>query len=434
MALLSKKAREYLIVALANQVISKEVADAIDAAPDSNYTGQAGKGIKVNSTEDGFEFYDATDSDEKTKISANDTSSGYLEDKVTVSSGSNSAEILEISTLNDGADEDVQIQIDETKIDHDNLKNFASNEHFTMLDEDDMASNSDTQAATQQSIRQYVNGVNKTVIVTVGAGFDYTDIHAAIDYVASKKGGTIIIAQDFLQLNNTQNKDVSNITFKSRNPNTGAGSFIQFNGGSGVWSGTNVRFENFMFATRHTYLGAAPFKATNNSFWSFKDCFFGSSGLPTTAKPLFNADSYEVSISFYNTQQVQTTKPFSTNDSNMTLSLYNRSSALVTSIATLYRDSSSTLHGGTVASDNLVDKFIKMGDTPASYSGQAGKPLLVNAAENALEFVALGGTWGSKPTTGLIDGRCYFDTGLKKPFWYNSGDTSWYDATGTIHP
>lgn len=63
-------------------------------------------------------------------VSANDTTEGYLEDKVVVSSGSNSVNILEISTLNDGANEDLQIQIDEAKINHDNLLGFVANEHI----------------------------------------------------------------------------------------------------------------------------------------------------------------------------------------------------------------------------------------------------------------------------------------------------------------
>jgi len=60
-------------------------------------------------------------SDELLKVSANDTTAGYLEDKIVVVSGTNTTNVLEISTLNDGTDEDLQIQIDESKIDHDNL-------------------------------------------------------------------------------------------------------------------------------------------------------------------------------------------------------------------------------------------------------------------------------------------------------------------------
>ena len=43
-------------------------------------------------------------------------------------------------------------------VDHDAANNFSADEHFTMLDEDDMASDSDTKAATQQSIKAYIDG------------------------------------------------------------------------------------------------------------------------------------------------------------------------------------------------------------------------------------------------------------------------------------
>lgn len=68
-------------------------------------------------------------SDENVKISANDTTAGYLEDKVVVSSGTNSTNPLEVSTLNDAGDEDLQIQFDESKVVHDNLSGFVANEH-----------------------------------------------------------------------------------------------------------------------------------------------------------------------------------------------------------------------------------------------------------------------------------------------------------------
>lgn len=71
----------------------------------------------------------AVGTDEKVKVSSNDTTQKYLEDAIVVSSGSNTTFILEKTTLNDGFDEDVQIQIDQTKIDHDQLLNFVANEH-----------------------------------------------------------------------------------------------------------------------------------------------------------------------------------------------------------------------------------------------------------------------------------------------------------------
>ena len=48
----------------------------------------------------------------------------------------------------------------EADMSHDSLQDFAAGEHFTMLDEDDMATDSNTQAATQQSIKAYTDAAN----------------------------------------------------------------------------------------------------------------------------------------------------------------------------------------------------------------------------------------------------------------------------------
>jgi len=67
--------------------------------------------------------------DERVKVSANDTTAKYLEDAIVASSGTNTTNPIEISTLNDGGNEDLQIQFDETKVSHDNLSGFVANEH-----------------------------------------------------------------------------------------------------------------------------------------------------------------------------------------------------------------------------------------------------------------------------------------------------------------
>lgn len=90
--------------------------------------GANGSVLQSNGTTASWQTVITTD--ELIKISANDTTAGYLEDKIVVSDGVNSLNILEISTLNDGSNEDLQIQIDETKIDHDALLNFVANEHI----------------------------------------------------------------------------------------------------------------------------------------------------------------------------------------------------------------------------------------------------------------------------------------------------------------
>lgn len=49
-------------------------------------------------------------------VSGNDTTPGYIEDKLIVNNGTNTTNPLEATTLNDGSDEDYQIQFDESKV------------------------------------------------------------------------------------------------------------------------------------------------------------------------------------------------------------------------------------------------------------------------------------------------------------------------------
>ena len=64
------------------------------------------------------------------KITSNDTTAGYLLDKLTVAEESNSTSIIEWKEINDGGDEDLKLAIDESKINHDNLEGFVANEHI----------------------------------------------------------------------------------------------------------------------------------------------------------------------------------------------------------------------------------------------------------------------------------------------------------------
>lgn len=92
-----------------------------------------------------------------------------------------------LTIAEDDANDEIDFTVDETAIDHDNLTgfvanehllpaaidhdsllNFASGEHFTMLDEDNLASDSDTQAATQQSIKAYVDALTLAGITQTG--------------------------------------------------------------------------------------------------------------------------------------------------------------------------------------------------------------------------------------------------------------------------
>lgn len=63
--------------------------------------------------------------DENVKVSANDTTEKFLEDAIVSVDNK-----LTITTLNDGADEDLQFAVQETNINHDNLAGFVANEHI----------------------------------------------------------------------------------------------------------------------------------------------------------------------------------------------------------------------------------------------------------------------------------------------------------------
>lgn len=132
---------------LAKLITIQGVAD-VDGSYDSRYFTETELGSTANSLgasligveDSGANFTGTTveailaelsggSTDEKAGVSANDTTPGYLEDKIVASDGANSVNILEISTLNDAGDEDLQIQIDQSKIDHGSIAGLADDDH-----------------------------------------------------------------------------------------------------------------------------------------------------------------------------------------------------------------------------------------------------------------------------------------------------------------
>jgi hypothetical protein len=77
----------------------------------SSYVGHGSKSVQVNVAENALEFVTPTGTDELTKVSSNDSTAKYLEDAIT---SANSA--ITLSTLNDGADEDLQLTFVESAI------------------------------------------------------------------------------------------------------------------------------------------------------------------------------------------------------------------------------------------------------------------------------------------------------------------------------
>jgi hypothetical protein len=79
--------------------------------------------------------------DEKVKVSANDTTAGYLEDKIVGVTNK-----IVVTTLNDGADEDTQINIgsdvfDKSSDNSDNITEGATNLFLTSAEQTDIANN-----------------------------------------------------------------------------------------------------------------------------------------------------------------------------------------------------------------------------------------------------------------------------------------------------
>lgn len=74
-------------------------------------------------------FLSGTSTDEKVKVSANDTTTGYIEDKFVVDNGSNTTNPLEASTLNDGGNEDYRIRFDQSKVDHGSIAGLGDDDH-----------------------------------------------------------------------------------------------------------------------------------------------------------------------------------------------------------------------------------------------------------------------------------------------------------------
>jgi hypothetical protein len=87
-----------------------------------------GKILSSNSaTATGLEWIDdaVSTSDETVKVTSNDSNQGYLLDKIISADGR-----LTVSEVNDGGNEDLQLAVIDSAIDHDALLNFVANEHI----------------------------------------------------------------------------------------------------------------------------------------------------------------------------------------------------------------------------------------------------------------------------------------------------------------
>jgi hypothetical protein len=100
--------------------------------------------------------------DAQLKVSLNDSTPGYVEDKLVPGSTK-----INIVTLNDGGDEDVSIDVAEANVDHDNLLNFVNGEH---TDAQLKVSLNDSTPGYAED--KFVAGSTKVSITTLNEGVD----------------------------------------------------------------------------------------------------------------------------------------------------------------------------------------------------------------------------------------------------------------------
>lgn len=124
-------------------------------------------------------------SDVLVKISSNDTTANYLSNKLLVDAGSNSSNILEISEVNDGSDEDLKIQIDPGKIAHSDINDDEASKHRTIND----SGSEVTDLWSANKIGTELGGKSNTGHSHVEndiTDLDHTDINAIHDNVANE--------------------------------------------------------------------------------------------------------------------------------------------------------------------------------------------------------------------------------------------------------
>lgn len=96
---------------------------------DNTYSNFTPAAATVKGALSGIDTALANVADEKVGISAADTTPGYLAAKITVDNGTNSTNPLEESILNPGANEELRIRFDQSKVDHGSIGGLGDDDH-----------------------------------------------------------------------------------------------------------------------------------------------------------------------------------------------------------------------------------------------------------------------------------------------------------------
>lgn len=167
----------------------------------------------------GIDLIATAGSDVRVKVSLNDTTSGFLNDKISLGSGK-----LTKTISNPAANETVQLDVDETNIDHDQLLNYEVDEHRAMDDALTTTTNLWSADKIQNELDGKINAVSDPVadnrlLKTVGLdGNDVEQTGISIDDTDSVTGVNNLEINGNLTVNGTTTS-VNTDTLDVEDPN-----------------------------------------------------------------------------------------------------------------------------------------------------------------------------------------------------------------------
>ena len=145
-------------ITLGDAIVNSTFLSLIDTP--NSYSGNELKGIRVNSGGNAVEFYTTSDSDEKIKISSNDTTAGYVEDKFIAGTG------IGLTVNDDGSNETITISNTQTSAEWGNIDG-------TITDQTDLVNYIDSEISdlTSSLTTQYlaIDGSNANQDIDIGA-------------------------------------------------------------------------------------------------------------------------------------------------------------------------------------------------------------------------------------------------------------------------
>ncbi len=141
-------------------------------------------------------WFPGADAGGRTRVTSDDTTPDYLNEKITVSDGTNFSGIIGKNVNNPGANETVNLQIDETKIDHTAVQNIGTNSHAQI----------DTHIANL-----LIHAQQSNIVRVAKSGGDFNNVKDAIgsiiDATLSKPYTVLIFPGVYLEDNPIQCKE-----------------------------------------------------------------------------------------------------------------------------------------------------------------------------------------------------------------------------------